>query len=279
MIAPEKILWNGFTSTEMSCRTELAFDSDDGATESYMNKEAISSDNHDGSLRRVHMYRYSDVLSPQITFIKEDFSSFSRDENRLMLSWLTSKKTSGVLSVYYENTDQAEYELIGNFVEVEQQKMANGRVVGYVCVFECISPYAYSPIRTISYDVSESSSFVIKSYGDELESYIYPKITIKTTSATDIVITNSTVTTTVETSEGIQQLPIETTIKNNLAGETIVIDGANRIVYSDRPNRVLGEDFSWTSWMPLAVGNNEITVTGACSISFEWREPRKVGSL
>lgn len=279
MIAPKKILWNGLSSIEMGCRTELAFDADDGATESYLNRESVSSDNHDGSLRKVHMYRYSDVLSSQITFIKEDCTDFSRDENRKMLSWLTSKKTSGILSIFYENGDYAEYELIGNFVEVEQQKMANGRVVGYVCTFECVSPYAYSLVHTLSYDINNSSSFVIKSHSDELESYIHPKITIKTTSATDVVITNSSITTTVETSEGAQQVPVETVIKNNLAEETIVIDGTNRIVYSDRPNRVFGNDFSWTSWMPLAVGANEITVTGSCTIVFEWREPRKVGSL
>lgn len=279
MIAPKKIFWNGYNSIEMSCRTNLAFDSDSGETETYLNKEAVSSDSADGSVRKVHMYRYSDVLNAHITLIKEDFTPFTRDENRIMLSWLTSKKTSGVLSVYYENEDKPDYELIGNFIEVSQQKLGNGQVTGYTCVFECVSPYAYSTVKTESYNVDESLSFALRCYNDELNSLIYPKITIQTTTGTDVAIVNESVTTIVQTNMGEQKVPITTTIKNNLAGETVIIDGTNKLVYSDRPNRVFGDDFSWTSWMPLTLGANKITVNGPCSISFEWREPRKVGSL
>ena len=279
MISPKKILWCGKNSTEMGCRTDVSFNSDDGATESYLSKEAVSSDSYDGTMRRTHMYRYTDVLSAQFTFTKEDRTEFTRDENRIMLAWLTAKKTNGILSIYFENTDEPEYELIGNFTSVETEKLANSRIVGYTCTFECISPYAYSPIYKNSYTVADSLSFILRSHSDEYDSYIYPKITITTNATTDVSITNHSVTTTVSTDEGERTVPIVTSLKNNVNQETVVLDGTNRIAYSNRSTRVIGEDFSWTSWMPLAVGKNNITVDGACTINFEWREPRKVGSL
>lgn len=266
-------------SIEMGCRTDVSFNSDDGATESYLSKEAVSSDSYDGTMRRTHMYRYTDVLSAQFTFTKEDEEEFTREENRTMLSWLTAKKTDGLLSVYFDDAEQPEYELIGNFVSVEPEKLSNNRIVGYTCTFECISPYAYSPVRKYSYTVADSLSFILNSYSDEYDSFIYPKITLTTNATTDISIVNSSVTTAVLTNEGEQKVPVTMSLKNNVDQETIVIDGMNKIVYSDRPNRVIGDDFSWTKWLPLKVGKNDITVEGACTIMFEWREPRKVGSV
>jgi hypothetical protein len=225
------------------------------------------------------MYRYTDVLSAQFTFTKEDGEEFTRDENRIMLSWLTAKKTNGLLSVYFDDAERPEYELIGNFISVEPEKLANNRIAGYTCTFECIAPYAYSPIRKYSYTVEDSLSFALHSYSDEYDSFIYPKITIITSAVADISITNQSVTTTELTSEGEKVVPVTMSLKNNVEQETISVDGTNKIIYSDRPHRVIGDDFSWTKWLPLKVGKNDITVEGACTLTFEWREPRKVGSV
>ena len=279
MISPKKILWRGKSSTEMECRVDISFDTDDGATESYLSKEAITSESYDGTMRHTHMYRYSEVLSAQFTLTKDNEEEFTREENRIMLAWLTSKKTNGLLSVYFENPDSPEYELIGNFTAVEQEKLGNNGIIGYTCTFECISPYAYSPVRKYSYNVANSLSFIINSYSDEYDSFIYPKITITTKATTDVSIANNSVTIIDSTSEGDKEVPVVMVLKNNVAAETIVIDGMNKIIYSDKPNRVIGDDFSWTSWLPLMTGKNELTVDGACTVTFEWREPRKVGSI
>ena len=72
---------------------------------------------------------------------------------------------------------------------------------------------------------------------------------------------------------------IITLVSNMISNEKIVIDGANRLIYSiTRHNRIFGSDFNW-AWQALNVGANNIIVDGECSIDFEWREPRKVGSL
>lgn len=68
-------------------------------------------------------------------------------------------------------------------------------------------------------------------------------------------------------------------IKNNTAGETIVLDGANKVVSSSNTKRVFGNDFMDWAWLPMYNGKNEITVIGNCNITIEYREIRKIGEI
>jgi hypothetical protein len=67
-----------------------------------------------------------------------------------------------------------------------------------------------------------------------------------------------------------------TIVKNNNSTETITLDGANKIIYSDSVNRVFDADFNLT-WLPLLDGKNEIAVEGNCTVTLKWREVRKIG--
>ena len=73
------------------------------------------------------------------------------------------------------------------------------------------------------------------------------------------------------------------TIVNNTRNETVILDGANRIVASytsdgKLASRVFGDSFSW-SWLPLYNGKNEIEIVGNCTVTVEYREPRKIGEI
>lgn len=73
-------------------------------------------------------------------------------------------------------------------------------------------------------------------------------------------------------------------IANNTAGETVVLDGANRVIASyssngDLIDRLFGDDFIGWSWLPLYNGENKIEVIGNCEVTFEFREVRKVGEF
>lgn len=70
-----------------------------------------------------------------------------------------------------------------------------------------------------------------------------------------------------------------TIVKNNNTTETVILDGANRIISSSSVNRVFDSDFVNWNWLPLLDGKNEITVEGNCTVTFEWREPHKVGEF
>lgn len=321
MISPYKIGWGGYTSIDFDIHTGISFDYDNGNTNTFLNREAIVSESYNGAFKRAHAYRWSETLSPTITFIKEDYGDFSPEENRKFLKWLTGNPGTGVLSVYSDDSEAIEYELIGNFTTVEQYKLTNGRIVGYVATFESVNPYALSPIRTLTKTVDAPAEFTINVETDEPKGIIYPKVTITEGdsfvvradtalgsqfennkqppyeyvpgtvyaynnkwwyvdgsgvmrgedikpewSTTSIVIENITTGT-------------KSRVAMNVPGEIITLDGANKIISSNRAtNRVFGNDFNW-SWVGLVEGDNKIKITGNCTVTFEYREIIKVGDF
>jgi hypothetical protein len=70
-----------------------------------------------------------------------------------------------------------------------------------------------------------------------------------------------------------------TVVKNNNSTETIVIDGANKIISSSSVNRVFDADFVSWNWLPLLDGKNEIAIEGNCEVEISYREVRKVGEF
>ena len=72
----------------------------------------------------------------------------------------------------------------------------------------------------------------------------------------------------------------EAIIAGGTMDETIVLDGTNKIISGTKGSttRIIGDEFNF-EWIPFVYGENNITVSGNCTIKFEWLEPRKVGSL
>lgn len=321
LINPYKVGWGGYTSVDFDTHTGISFDADNGNTNSFLNREAVVSESYNGAFKRAHAYRWSETLSPTITFIREDYGDFSPEENRKILKWLTGNQGTGVLSIYSDDSEAIEYELIGNFTTVEQYKLANGRIVGYVATFESVNPYALSPIRTITQTIDKPLEFTINVETDEPQSATYPKVTITEGSSfvvrADEVLGNKFqdnkqppaeyVPGTVyaynnkwwyvdgsgvmrgedvkpewsTTSIVIENLTTDTKsrVAMNVPGEIIILDGANKIISSNRAtNRVFGNDFNW-SWVGLIEGENKIKITGNCTVTFEYREIIKVGDF
>ena len=189
MIAPYRISWNGYSSRDFDVLTELAFDGDSGETNTFLNRQAVVSETYDGSLKRGHTYKWNEALAPKITFIKEDFGDFSQSENRKMLTWLTGKKTAGFLSIYHDDSEVISYEILGNWTEIQQYKLGNGRIVGYTAVFESLTPYAFSALQTVTKDVSDPSdnTFPINLETDDPENAVFPKVTIQQDIVTSVV--------------------------------------------------------------------------------------------
>ena len=67
-------------------------------------------------------------------------------------------------------------------------------------------------------------------------------------------------------------------VKNNIKGETVVLDGANRVVSSSSTSRIFGDDFSW-NWIPLYEGSNALSFVGNCTVKIEYRTPIKCGEF
>jgi hypothetical protein len=181
MIAINRCIYNGYSSEDFDLLCDVAFDSDNGDMSSFLTREAIASESYLGDYKRVHTYKYNEVFSPVITFIKKDFRDFTFEEQRKVLRWLTSKRTASFLTVYYDDSEVITYEILGGFTEINTYKLANGRTVGFVATFESVTPYAFSPLKTITKDISNPNNNVVEIdiETDEPEALIYPRITIQ----------------------------------------------------------------------------------------------------
>lgn len=272
MISPKKVKFNNYSSVDFptfTLLTCLSFDTTTGENNTFLTREAVASESFNGKFKNTSRYKYTENLTLKITFIKEGFGDFTFDEARKVLSWLTSKDTPSFLDVYDDIYSEAiVYSVLGGFTNIQSYKLGSGRTVAFVADFESISPFAYSPINTFKRTITEPTTFTVSCDNDDT-SYVYPRVTVKH-NGTSVEIKNSTTNTI-------------TAVRNSVAGETVTIDGANKLIYSSRTDRTFGTDFGtddvhnqWV-WLPLVDGENTITVTGKCELTLEWRCVRKVG--
>lgn len=327
MVSPHRIKYHGIESTELNVLDLImcvAFDSDSGETSTYLSREAVVSETHDGRYKRVHGYKYSESFSPKFTFMKKDFGNFTIEEVRQVLKWLTSTDTTALLDVYYDDSNVVAWSAIGGWTEISTYKLANNRTVGITATFEAITPYAMSDLYTVTKTISNATDNKITIDIDTDDNKaVFPRITIQQKGSVVNIPTgqilnasSDMVENTVyfngttyywKTAPGADEAyfnesptkpDIETTsvrftniytdffnksetlssviIKNNTSTEKVVLDGANKIVSTDRTRRIFGDNFNW-QWLELYDGKNEITIEGNCEVTLEWREVRKVG--
>ena len=168
MVSPQKIKYNGvFSDTglgDLDIILDVAFDSDDGAMSSYLNRSAVAVESHDGRYRNTTRYKYDELFSPQFTIVKKDFSDFTQEQIRRVLKYLTSTDKPSLLEVYYDgDSNIVDWACIGGWTSIETYKLANSRTVGIVAQFEAITPYAMSDIYsyTISKEDNHTKTIVI----------------------------------------------------------------------------------------------------------------------
>lgn len=327
MIAANRIKFQKVFSNELNIPDlimECAFDSDNSEVSTYLNREAVSVESHDGRHDNTVRYKYSERFSPRFTFLKKGFGDFDSSELRAVLKWLTSSDTPTLLDVYYDDSNVVGFSAIGNWTQIDSYKLANSRTVAVVATFESIHPYALSDLYTVTKTISSSDNKITINIDTDDNKPVYPRITIqhngsivrisgettltylsdmientvyfngatyywKTENSTDPVyfhesttnpnlITTSVRLTNTHTDFFNQPTVLDSTIvKNNNTTEIITLDGANRVISSNSVNRIFDDDFVDWRWLPLLDGKNEITVDGNCTVTFEYREVRKVG--
>ena len=180
MISPHRIKYRGVESTELNILDLImcvAFDSDNGETNTFLNREAVVSETYDGRYKRVHRYKYNESFSPKFTFMKKDFGNFTIEEVRQVIKWLTSIDTTALLNVYYDDSNVVSWAAIGGWTEISTYKLANNRTVGIVATFEAVTPYAMSDIEPVNKIISENNKEFNIDTDDNQP--IYPKITIQ----------------------------------------------------------------------------------------------------
>ena len=327
MVSPHRIKYNNIFSNELNMPDLImcvAMDSDNGETPSFLNREAVISESHDGRYKRIHSFKYTETFAPKFTFFKKDFSNFEIEEVRVVLKWLTSKDTTALLEAYYDDSNVVTWASIGGFVDLQTHKIANNRTIAITAVWDSISPFAFSDLYTVTKTISSATDNKITIDRDTDDNKpVYPRITIqqkgsvvniptgtilnalsdmientiyfngttyywKTSPSTDEAYFNeSTTKPNIETTsvrfrnthtDFLNQSKTfdATVVKNNTNTEKIVLDGANKIVSSDRVRRIFGDDFN-LQHLGLYDGKNEITIEGNCEVTLEYRTVIKCG--
>ncbi len=273
MISPHRIKYNNVFSNELNIPDLImcvAMDRDNGETPSFLNRETVSSESYDGRYKRIHGFKYTETFAPKFTFFKSNFGNFEMDEVRTVLKWLTSKDTTAFLETYYDDSNVVGWASIGGFVEPQLYKIANNRTIAITATWDSISPFALSDLYTVTKTITSTDNKIIINIDTDDNKPVYPKVTIQANNANIKFINKHT--DFFNKSKSYDSLELT----NNTSGEKIVADGANKIISSSSTRRIFGDHFNRV-WLELYDGKNEITVEGNCTVTLEYREPRKVG--
>lgn len=266
MISPKKITFNNKSNEDFGLICDLCFEGgDNGETSSFLSRKAVTTETYNGAFRRSYGMKYDEVLAPKLTLMKRDFEDFTFEEQRAILSWLTSKHTASYMDVYMTNDDVAAdsptYCLLGGITEIETYKLGNNRTVGVVFTFESLYPYALSKtIEITNADIKNGTilnNFIINCKTDDIESFVYPAIGVSFEENCDLTITN-------EYLKDNKFITETTTINGNTSKEKILIDSANKIITSSNKSRIFGEKFNWV-WPRLYYGSNDFTLNVSTS--------------
>lgn len=184
MVSPQKIKYNNIFSDiglgTLDIILDVAFDSDNGATSSYLNRSAVASESHDGRYKNTTRYKYDELFSPQFTIVKKDFSDFTAEEVRKVLKYLTSTDKPALLEVYYDGESNAvDWACIGGFTSIETYKIANSRTVGIIAQFEAITPWAMSDLYTVTKTITSTDNKITINIDTDDNKPVYPRVTIQ----------------------------------------------------------------------------------------------------
>lgn len=204
MINAHRLVYNNLSSEDFDVIPGLSFGGDDGATTSFLGKEGVYTEHYDGH-HTIHRAKYNEVFVPRFTLVKKDYSDFSEEENRRILSWLTVSEKPSWLEVYKDDSNVLTWKCFGNITSLEQYKLGNGRVVGYEFEMETTHPYAWSQkfihptvyATTAEINNNDETNDYLRVYGtesftltcntDEYNKPIYPTVTVRF-SGSDIYI-------------------------------------------------------------------------------------------
>lgn len=245
--------------------TVAHFDADSGQTDSYLTMEPIYTDMFDGALRNDFGAKYTDVARPVVTFVESDGSDISPYKVRSVLRWLTGTKDVSFMDICDEDGASV-CAYIGRFTDVKLQKL-DARTVGIVAYFTSISPFAYSDIKEVKFNVTEDGTdFAIDNDTDDIYNPLYPSVVFKNRQGSDenkvmLSLHNKT-------------MANITIFKNLKTNETVTID-SNFVVYSDNTAKIFNDDFNF-EFPVLAPGTNNFKAVGDGELIIRFRYPMKL---
>lgn len=272
------------------------FDADEGETDSYLSQDQIYTDSYNGSKRLLYGTKWNTVATVKITVMKQNQSDFTEKECRNAYRWLTGNPIASYLDLYAGDT--LRYSFLVTVQDVKPYKI-DARTVGLNIYFESLSPYAYSPIQTISCSFGESlhansSGVVYKgdyntpllsasnngtlnngesgmddgggmfSIDDDGVVYSDNSIRIRIDNQTDDLYSFVNMNTVVHNITGasiqiVNNTTSEITDIKNMKQNEVITLSSGQFITSDNSIKIFGNDFNYV-WPRLTPGVNNLTI-------------------
>lgn len=224
-----------------------------------------------------HAYnaKYSGRLGFQITLLHEDQERFSMEEISEITRWLTSPKSYRKLEFY---------DCIGNKNDVIYYAIVTkvtpslaGGIAGLKIDFECNASYGFIE-KEVSLDTANTlnssnhnGSITITCDSDELEEYVYPTLLINYSQQWE----NTKITNHSDNNSAMDLYDTKGNYEINCQHQVIKQDGTNIVLSKIFKMDTLKKLY----WLRLVPGKNKIEITGRCTTTIKWLEPKKVGAF
>ena len=213
--------------------------------------------------------KYTEKLNIEITLVKNpcvfhDDLYFNEKDCRAILRILTGIKGYQWIKIITQVLDEdLWYKARINNVSYER---IGGHVAGIILDVECDSCFAWSNEYNITINAETDRPFCIYNNTDDLNNYVYPAVSILSSSAGNLSVTN------------ISDNNWITEIKNVKSKEKIIIDSGHQIISSNLTHELLLDDFN-LGWFRLLPDKNEYVANMDITVSMKYRVPRKVGII
>lgn len=212
--------------------------------------------------------KYQNKLSFNMSIVKNpciyNDLYFTERECRLILRQLTGIRGYQWTKIINDNIDEDIWYRT-KVVNISYERVG-GHICGIIFQVDCDSQFAWSSEYNITINAKSNVPFYIYNNTDDLNNYIRPYVTIRSSSAGSIALTNKS------------DSSWTTKIDNLVANEMITIDNKNEIIISDKGHILLLNDFN-LKWIRLVPDKNSYICNKDAVIKFKYRVPRKVGLI
>lgn len=218
--------------------------------------------------------KYNDVISFDITFVKNSQKPFNHDEIREINAWLTSTKIPTLLYIDDDEEDETVYHF-GVFTSTTNVYTAGITALTYT--FTSNSPYGWSKEYSYKRVCSENTSLILNNNSDDLEDFVYPSILINGSKGTNITISNLTEIEEFSLTLSCEQLYINSKyhqIYSYYADKKVLLSLSD-LGWNEETQESIADGTKSIYWFRLLPGENKISVSGACEITFTYRVPIK----
>lgn len=290
----------------------VAFDADQGEVDTFLGMDCIYTEKADGTRRLDYGAKFNSVATIKISVMKRNQEDFTVSEVRDFLKWTTGIRKNSYLDLMSGDTVKCSF--LGRVTNAYQQKI-DARTVGLSIEFTSVSPWAYSPLQTISCSFGQELFFVengvvtksqnevlldvddngvlyngtdggvgVFNITDEGIIHIDNSVRLLVDNQSDDLYTYVNLNT-----KFVNDNSDYISIKNNTIGEETIIEdmlqnevitlSAEQFILSDVPYRKnFGNRFNFV-WPRLAPGINEIVISGSGKgyVECSYRYPIKIG--